>query len=164
MYELLRLDFYDIKLYDKARRTTRLELMRRAVVRAEVVTVYTLVDEFLACELSVHFFGTEKDFPALWRTKNFRLFNYHFLEELSLLPKLRYVKALRKVPKGVAAKIEKLNALRNGIAHAFFPENLKRSRPVWNGKDIFSLEGLSAFFIDMSDVKVVFGQIRRGRY
>ena len=164
MYELLRLDFYDIKLYESTRRTTRLELMRRAVVRAEIITIYTLVDEFLACELRVHFFGTEKDFPALWETKKFQLFNYHFLEELSLLPKLRYVKALRKVPRDIAARIEKLNALRNGIAHAFFPENLKRSRPVWNGKSIFSLEGLTAFFIDMSEVKAYFGRIRRGRY
>jgi hypothetical protein len=164
LYDLLSLDFYDIKLYRKGQRTTRLELMKRAIVRAEVVTAYTLVDEYLASELSVHFFGTEKGFPALWKTKRFRLFNYHFLEELSLLPKLRYVKALRKIPRGIAADIEKLNALRNGIAHAFFPENLKRSRPVWDGKSVFSLEGLKAFVADMGTVKAFFIRIRRGRY
>jgi hypothetical protein len=38
---------------------------------------------------------------------------------------------LAKMPKGVVGDIERLNALRNGLAHAFFPENLKRSEPEW---------------------------------
>jgi hypothetical protein len=164
IYDLLLLDFYDIKAYPKDQRTTRLELMKRAAIRQEVVTTYTLIDEYLASELCVHFFGTEKSFPALWKTKRFQLFNYHFLEEMSLLPKFRYVKALRNIPKAIARDIERLNALRNGIAHAFFPENLKRSRAVWGGKSIFSLEGLRAFHADMLTVKQFFQRIRRGRY
>ena len=138
--------------------------MKRAAIRAEVVTAYTHIDEYLASELCVHFFGTEKDFPALWKTKKFRLFNYHFLEELSLMPKFRYVKALRKIPKKIGRDIDRLNALRNGVAHAFFPENLKRSRAVWGARSIFSLEGLGAFHSDMLTVKQFFERIRRGRY
>jgi hypothetical protein len=164
IYDLLSLDFYDIKAYPKEQRTTRLELMRRAAVRTEVVTTYTLVDEYLNCELCIHFFGKEKSFPVLWKTKKFKLFNHHFIEELSLLPKLRSVKALRKIPKTVAADIEKLNALRNGVAHAFFPENLKKSRPVWDGKNIFSFEGLQAFHTDMRQLIEFFQRIRVGRY
>lgn len=164
IYDLLSLDFYDIKTYPNEQRTTRLELMKRAAVRQEVVTTYTHIDEYLASELCVHFFGTEKKFPVLWKTKKFELFNYYFLEEMSLLPKFRYVKALRKIPKTIASDIEKLNALRNGIAHAFFPENLKRSRAVWRDKSIFSLEGLKAFHGDMLTVKQFFARIRRGRY
>jgi hypothetical protein len=164
VYDLLSLDFYDIKAYPKEQRTTRLELMKRAAVRQEVVTTYTLVDEYLASELCVHFFGTEKNFPALWKTKKFQLFNYQFLEEMSLLPKFRYVKALRKIPKAIASDIERLNSLRNGIAHAFFPENLKRSRAVWRDKSIFLLEGLKAFHADMLIVMGFFQRIRRSRY
>jgi hypothetical protein len=163
IYDLLSLDFYDIKAYPKEQRTTRLELMRRAAVRQEVVTTYTHIDEYLASELCVHFFGTERKFPALWKTKKFQLFNCHFLEEMSLLPKFRYVKALRKIPKAIASDIERLNALRNGIAHAFFP-NLKKSRAVWRDKSIFSLEGLKAFHADMLTVKRFFERIRRSRY
>jgi hypothetical protein len=118
----------------------------------------------LSSELSVHFFGTEKNCPALWKTKRFQLFNYHFLEEMSLLPKFRYVKALRKIPKTVAADVERLNALRNGVAHAFFPENLKKSRAVWKGKSIFSFDGLKTFHADMRVVTQFFQKIRRGRY
>jgi hypothetical protein len=164
IYDLLSLDFYEIKAYPRAQRTTRLELMERAAIRAEVVTTYTHIDEYLASELCVHFFGTQKDFPSLWKTKKFRLFNYHFLEEMSLMPKFRYVKALRKIPRKIGSDIDRLNALRNGIAHAFFPENLKRSRAVWGDKSIFSLEGLKAFHTDMLTVKQFFGRIRRGRY
>ena len=164
IYGLLPLDFYDIKRYPKKSRTTGLELMKRAAIRAEVVTAYTLIDEFLCCELCIHFFGKSKDFPALWKTKKFQRFNYHLLEELSLLPKLRYVKALRKVPRPVASEIEKLNALRNGVAHSFFPENLKKSRAVWNGLSIFSLDGVKAFSSDMLKVEQFFQRIRRGRY
>ena len=50
----------------------------------------------------------------------------------------------------MAADIERLNALRNGLAHAFFPENLKKSKPEWKGKKIFSLEGLRFFLDDMA--------------
>ena len=80
------------------------------------------------------------------------------------MPKFRYVKALRPIPKAIARDIEKLNALRNGVAHAFFPENLKRSRAVWGEKSIFSLEGLRAFHADMLIVKRFFAGIRRKRY
>jgi len=164
IYDLLALDFYDIESYGREERTTRLELMRRAVARAEVITTYTLVDEYLCCELCVHFFGSKRTFPALWKTKRFKLFNYHFIEELSLLPKLRYVKALRSIPKGISADIERLNALRNGVAHAFFPENLKRSRPMWKGISIFSLDGLRIFKQDMNEVTNFFIRIRAARY
>jgi hypothetical protein len=37
IYDLLALDFYNIKDYEKEERTTRLELMRNTVIRAAVV-------------------------------------------------------------------------------------------------------------------------------
>lgn len=71
--------------------------------------------------MPLFFFGHKRSFIELWKTKLFKLFNYHVLEELSLMAKLRFVKSISKVPKSVAADIERLNALRNGLAHAFFP-------------------------------------------
>ena len=96
--------------------------------------------------------------------KRFQLFNYHFLEEMSLLPKFRCVKALRKIPKTGAADVERLNVLRNGVAHAFSPENLKKSRAVWKGKSIFSFDGLETFHADMRVLTQFFQEFRRGRY
>ena len=130
IYDLFSIDFYDIADYGREERTVRLELMRNKVIRAEVVIKYVLVDEFLNGELADHFFGQNSSYIRLWKTKKFRHFNYHILEELSLMQKLRYVKSLRKIPKSVSADIDRLNSLRNGIAHAFFPENLRKSQPV----------------------------------
>ena len=113
---------------------------------------YTLTDEFLGSEIARFFFPGRRSFPRLWRTKRFRIFNHHVIEELSLLQKLRCVRAIRVVPKSIAADIERLNALRNGLVHAFFPENLKKSRPVWKGKNIFTLDGVRELREDMDRI------------
>lgn len=149
---LLKLDYQDIKTYKRDARATLLELMKRKFVISEVVTRYTLVDEYLNGRICHYFFGRKRSFIRLWKTKRFKFFNYHVIEELSLMAKLRFVKSISKVPKAVAADIERVNALRNGLAHAFFPENLKKSRPEWKGKNIFTVEGLRAFMDDMSKV------------
>ena len=52
-----------------------------------------------------------------------QLFNYHLIEELSLLAKFCFAIHFQNA-KGVAAGIQRLNSMRNGLAHAFFPENL----------------------------------------
>jgi hypothetical protein len=48
--------------------------------------------------------------------------------------------------------VEKMNALRNGLAHSFFPEDLRKSKPEYKGKSIFTLDGLKTFMADMSEV------------
>jgi hypothetical protein len=156
MAGLLKLDFASIRSYERAARTPLLEVMRRKMVISEVITSYTLADERLNVRLCHFFFGRKKSFFKLWKTKRFKLFNYHVLEELPLMAKLRFVKSISKVPKGIAADIERLNSLRNGLAHAFFPENLKKSKPQWKGKKIFSAEGLRLFLDDMTKLDAYF--------
>ena len=51
----------------------------------------------------------------------------------------------------VAEDIRRLNALRNGLAHSFFPENLKKSKPVWM-RTIFTVEAVKAFNEDMERI------------
>ncbi len=92
----------------------------------------------------------------MWKTQKFRTFNYHVLEELSLLKKLTFVKSILKTPKSVVNNIQRINALRNGLAHAFFPENLKALKPVYKGKSIFTLEGIKLFKDDMSEINDFF--------
>jgi len=164
LYSLLSLDFYHIKSYPKDSRTVSLELMQRAAVRQEIVTAYALIDEYLASELCVQFFGSERTFPQLWKTKKFKLFNAHFIEELSLLPKFRYVKNLKKIPKPIAADIERLNALRNAVAHSFFPENVRKSQAKWKGQSIFTYAGIDRFIQDMRAIKSFFVKMKGDRY
>ncbi len=154
--ELARLDYVNILDYDPEERTARLRLMQNQIVRSQIIADYTFVDEMLGSAICHYFFGKKRGFIKLWKTKRFKTFNYYILEVLSLTEKLRLVKAITKVPKPVAADIEALNALRNGLAHAFFPENLRSAKPVYKGKDIFSHDGLQRFIEDMSKVSDFF--------
>ena len=156
--ELVHLDFWNAAKYDADGRTAGLEMTKRRIVLGEVVHAYTMVDELLSVAMCHFFFGRTTSFIKLWRTKKFRIFNRHIIEELSLLPKLRLVRAARPVPSGTARDIERLNALRNGLAHALFPENLGKTKPEWKGKDIWSLEGLSAF---VEDVQRIYDYFRK---
>ena len=57
----------------------------------------------------------------MWRTKKFRIFVHHILDEVYLLPKLKIAGQIGEVPKEVRESIERVNALRNALAHSFFP-------------------------------------------
>src|SRR6266436_2318150 len=154
--DLLGLDWRKIKNYERDSRAPHLERIKRHLIIGEVVMQYTLVDEYLNVQLCHHFFGRNKSFIKLWKTKKFQNFNYHVLEGLFLLEKLRYVKSFKKIPKKIAKEIDQINVLRNGLAHAFFPENLKRSKPIYKGKSIFTLEGIQQFVNDMSEISRFF--------
>ena len=145
---LLKLDYHEIQRYGQLSRTYRLEYAKRHFVRGEVVLQYTLVDEFVSDILCGYFFGG-KSYIRLWKTKRFRNFNYFIVEKLSLLEKFAFVRAIQVIPKPIVREIEQLNALRNGIAHAFYPENLKALKPKWKGASIFGLDGLRRFVGDM---------------
>jgi hypothetical protein len=153
---LTRLDYMNILNYDPEERTARLRFMENQLVRSQVIADYTFVVEMLGAAICHYFFGKKKGFIRLWKMQKFRNFNHYILEVLSLTEKLRLVKAISKVPKAVASKIEALNALRNGLAHAFFPENLRSSKPVYKGKNIFTSEGLETFIEDMGKISQFF--------
>ena len=154
--ELARIDYENILDYDEEERTARLRLMIKQIVRSQVIADYTFIDEMLGAAICHYFFGRKRGFIKLWKTKKFKNFNYYILEALSITEKLRLLKAIYKVPKSTAADIEAINALRNGLAHAFFPENLRSSKPVYKGKDIFTREGMERFIEDMSKISDFF--------
>lgn len=154
----LRLNYREIKNYEPAKRTPRLRLIQDHLIRGEIVLAYAFTDEHLNAILCNHFFGRKHSSRRLWKTKRFRNFNYFFLEKLSLMEKFAYVRAIKEVPKSIRRNVEQLNNLRNGIAHAFFPENLRSAKPKWKGLDIFSFEGVNAFLHDLSDIDGYFIQ------
>jgi hypothetical protein len=122
------------------------------LVIAEVVAQYTLIDEMLAEIIVRHFFDIEPDvlhFEKAWKREKFKIFVHHMLDEMFLLKKLSLVQAIRPVPSGVSRIINRINAVRNGLAHSFFPENRKENRAAGKvldaGADIRSLDGLRQF-------------------
>jgi len=150
------LDYHDVEEYEPEFRTTHLKMVKNQIIRSRVIMDYTLVDEFLNCEICWYQFGKKRSFQQLWRTKKFQRFNHYVIEGISLLQKLRYVKSFANIPKKIVTDIERLNSLRNGLAHSFFPENLRTSKPKWKGKNIFSLDGVKDFSVDMQQIKDFF--------
>ncbi len=146
----LRLFYRSIETYKGEDRVTQLQRIMRHFVIGEVVMQYTLIDEYFNVRLATYFFGSAAAFPRLWRTKRFRNFNYFVLEPLSLVEKMRFARAIKPVPKAIAADVERLNDLRNRLAHAFFPENLRAGKPAWKGNYIFSRDGVAALVNDMA--------------
>ena len=124
----------------------------RLVLAAELVTQYALIDEILAEIIVRYFFDIEPDvlhFEKAWKTDKFKIFVHHILDEMVLLKKLSFVRAIGPVPNEVSKIIDRINAVRSGIAHSFFPENSKENRVTGKvldaGADIRSLDGLRQF-------------------
>jgi hypothetical protein len=140
-------------------RTNVLQVIRREIVRGQVVSRYALIDEHLGSKIC-HYMFDNKKFMSLWKTKKFERFNYFIVEKMSLLEKLAFVKDVYKVSKTIVADIESINAIRNALAHAFFPENLRAYRtkhgsasrrlagPRYKGVDIFTFNGFERFLDD----------------
>lgn len=149
---IVRMDHWAIGDYEATARTPHLQAMRQQLVRGEIIQRYTLIDELLSvliCEF--YFWKPDRGFSfrELWRTKRFRVFNHYILDEMYLLPKTRLVNAVRVLPKDVRDNIDRINALRNAIAHSFFPENrrqyAKQRRVIYRDVSIFSVDGIKRF-------------------
>jgi hypothetical protein len=138
--------------------TARLALAKDHIVRSGILMEYTLIDEFLNMALTHSLYPGSEDgsYPRLWRRKSFQNFNYYVLERLSLLAKLDFVAATWKVPKPVVSYIQTVNSIRNGLAHSFFPENLRGKRTSYKGKSIYTLDGFKALREDSAQVHEFF--------
>lgn len=160
---IVRVDYWNIRERERAARTPTLQVMKRELVRGEIVGQYTLIDDLLSTELC-RYFLPGRGLIAQWKTKRFRRFNYYVIERLYMTQKLAFLKDVYRVPREVASTIEEINSLRNAMAHAFFPENLRayqmKGRPAprkaipvtYKGRDIFSVEGVQRFADDCGDV------------
>jgi hypothetical protein len=160
---IVRVDYWNIRDRKKDVRTPVLEVMKRELIRGEVIGQYTLIDDLLSTGVCLYFLPG-RDLIKQWKTKKFRRFNYYVIERLYMTQKLAFLKDVYDVPKEIAGKIEEINALRNALAHAFFPENLRvyqmKGRPGprkpvivrYKGQDLFSIEGVIAFVEDCSKV------------
>lgn len=154
--EIVGLDYKKIEELDKEAIIPTLDITKRQIVRGHVVDCYVLIDEYLNMVLCNYYFGRKKGFQYLWRTKKFERFNHYFLEEVSTRAKLRQVKEIKRVPKNISGIIENIIDIRNALVHSFYPENLKKARPVYKGKDIFTLEGLKLLSEDMDKITKYF--------
>jgi hypothetical protein len=146
------MDHWNIEQYEPEGRTTFLELMKDKLVRGEVISRYTLIDEFLTAIICNYYFRRQpknQSFRRLWKTKQFKIFVHYIMDETHLLKKLAIVHAIEEVPRDVSSAIARINDVRNALAHSFFPENRRRyesdKKVMYLGLHIFTLEGVAAF-------------------
>jgi hypothetical protein len=149
---MAQVDFWNVeKNWDKAEwRTVGLRIAIAHLVVAEVVSQYTLLDEVLTDYICRYYFKRPGNPRYIyWKRKKFRLFVHFMLDELYLLKKMQLVHAIKPLPKEVRMTIGKVNAIRNAMAHSFFPENrkehMKVGKVLYGAKDIRSAEGLRQF-------------------
>ena len=130
--------------------TTLLGLARRELIAAAIVHEYTYIDELLGSIIARYFMGTLGGVRA-WRSKRFQRFNYFVLEKLYVVQKLALVRDIRALPRESVRYVEKINDLRNAVAHSFFPENLRGERTRYKGLDVFTVEGFRRLREDRDD-------------
>src|SRR5712691_5290593 len=170
---LVGIDYWNILGFDAKYRTGILLSMTREIIRGEVITMYTLIDEHLSSKICDYMFGSS-EFIRLWKSTKFQRFNYYVIEKMSLMEKLAFVKDVYRVPKAISSDIEAINAMRNALAHAYLPENLRAYRrknpkahleltgPPYKGADIFTLAGATRFVEDAQRVaRFVIGELVR---
>lgn len=148
---LIGVDIDDIK-----RSSIRLEVAINKMVVAEVVMRYTLLDEILGELIVRYFFRVEPGtlhFADQWKTQEFTIFVHHILDEMFLLKKSSVVHAIKDLPSEVNKVLQKVNALRNALAHSFFPENRREfknsGKVLYRGTDIRTPAGLKLFLADV---------------
>jgi hypothetical protein len=166
------LDYWNTLDQRHQHRTTILQVVTREIVRGTVVSHYTRIDELLGSKICDYMFHGQSSI-RLWKTKKFERFNYFILEKMSLMEKLAFVRDAYNVHRAIASDIESINAIRNAVAHAFYPENLRAYRmkrrspsstlqgPLYKGTDIFTFDGFNRFLSDAQKVAHFIFTIRR---
>jgi hypothetical protein len=154
---MAQVDFWNLEKKDNPEyRTVGFKIAIAHLVTAEVITRYTLLDEILSDYLCRYYFKKAGSGRFIyWKRKKFRLFVHYLLDEMFLLKKMQMAHAIKPLPKEVRETIQKLNAIRNAVAHSFFPENRKEhyktKKVLYAGKDIRTSEGLRKFKDDCHD-------------
>jgi hypothetical protein len=158
----INMDHWNIEThYKRKSRSLALEFMKDELVRGEVISCYTFIDELLTNIICNFYFGRRAkkfDFAPLWKTKRFKIFAQYIMDETSLLRKRAIVHAIRPIPKDVWNAIERMNAVRNAIAHSFFPQNRRRyaadKKVMYRAVHLFSLHGVEKFAEDFKNTRV----------
>jgi hypothetical protein len=129
---LLKIGAYDWRaveeLYeDRDERLAQLKRIKLDFIRMNVISDYVFADELLTAVIVGYFFPVRK-FPKRWKDKRIRTFGHFVMERLFMLQKLALVKQIRKFDRAMARTLERLDALRNAMAHSFMPEMRREYR------------------------------------
>jgi len=157
--ELLRIGSYDWRaieeLYEPDARLEQLKRIKLDFIRMKVIGDSVFADELLTVVIVAYFFPV-RNFPKRWKDKKMLTFMHFVMEQLFLVQKLALVKEIRKFDRDMVEMLQRLNALRNAMAHSFVPEmkrDYRKTRKVtWKGQDIYTIQGIQQFDTDMRNL------------
>jgi len=141
-------------------RTEFLRLALRQIVNARIINRYTMVDEYLTMIICDYYFWRrvrERTYRRLWQMKEFQTFNHFLMDETYIINKMNIVKAIDPLPSQVEAIINRMDALRNAIAHSLFPENRRKHMPakkvLYDSVDIYTIDGVRKLESDFQTIR-----------
>jgi hypothetical protein len=156
----VQMDHWNIAQYSKERRTTVLELIKRQLIVGDVVTKYTVIDELLSVIICHYYFGEPskgRSFRQHWKSQKFQIFIHYIMDDTYLLNKLKLARAISEIPPKIRDAVERINAVRNALAHSFYPENRRqyvpRKKVIYQGADVYTQQGIEKFAEDFEAVK-----------
>src|SRR5713101_5506159 len=111
--EIVGMDHWNILQYRPAGRSIRLLITKAQLVRSAIVMDYAFLDELLTTIICNYFFAlparkAESQYPKLWSTKRFKIFNHQIMDEVYLLKKLNVVRAIRDVPSDIVSAVQRI--------------------------------------------------------
>ena len=161
IYSWLDMDYWKVKEWPEQLRASVLRLVKRRAVIGHIIVQYTMIDEMFNAEICRYFFGPEEGMVEPSGVERHKNFSDHILERLYVLQKMAVIRSFCTIPKDIRDKVNRLDALRNAVAHSLVPEVRRDYREKWKlpykGKDIFKVEGLKLFTKDMDSVNKFFG-------
>ena len=147
IFAVLDLDFEGIRDYPEAEeRTAHLERILSHVVRGEVITQFTLLDELLTHKLARRMLGSRH--TNIRRSKRFQALKKALVDSrLPVSRKLEMLRQFTRVPLTVTAHIVETARIRNVFAHSFFLD-VPPTKLAYKGKNILSADGVKRLQAD----------------
>jgi len=127
-----------------------LESQQKQLVNNIILNTYLQINSKLDILISNFFFNhcqnNYEPVVEITTSDRFRVFQSHILDEMPFLRKLSILKTYTIIPKEIIKNIEKINDLRNAVAHSLIPEKLRNDRTLYLGKSIYTKEGIKLFY------------------
>ncbi len=135
---------------------TNLEGQKRQLIRMMILESYLQIDAKMSILVTDFLFhhcqDKHEDMVKITNSKEYLVFTDKLLKEMPFIRKVVVIKGFIAVPSDITSNLNKINDLRNAIAHSLIPENLGNERVLYKGKKVFSLEGAKLFNKDVSKI------------
>ena len=148
-----------IKVWRKDKRTrvlSDLEGQKRRLITMIVLDSYLQIDNKMGILITNFFFNhcqkIDKVVQKITSSSEFKVFQSSILNEMPFMRKISTLKKIIDVPKYITADINRINDLRNAIAHSLIPETLENDRTSYKRKSIFSIEGVETLDKDTEKI------------